>query len=173
MRSSKRNPVFIGLGSNLGDPAQNLKQALGLLEELLATELIISPVYRSEPVGVKEQPWFLNQVACFHDDLCLGPIAILGVLKEIETRMGRVPTVRFGPRLIDLDLLFYNDWVFESANLVIPHPRFAQRSFVLLPILDLEPDLVDPRSGNTMQQIWERNISQFSECFKVENGTNL
>ncbi len=173
MRSIKHNRVLIGLGSNLGDPAQNLKQAIGLLEELLATELTVSPVYRSEPVGVKEQPWFLNQVACFNDSLCLGPIALLGVLKGIETRMGRVPTVRFGPRLIDLDLLFYDDWVFENASLVIPHPRFDQRSFVLLPIMDLDPGLVDPRSGNTVRQIWERNVNRFSECFKVENGTNL
>lgn len=169
MQSLKHNRVLIGLGSNLGDPAFNLKQALALLKERLAAELVVSPVYRSEPVGLKEQPWFLNQVAYFSDNLQFGPIVILGILKEIETQMGRVPTVRFGPRLIDLDLLFYNNWVFESTNLVIPHPRFDQRSFVLLPLLDLEPGLVDPRSGVSLQQIWERNFKELAQCFKVND----
>lgn len=169
MRSLKHNRVLIGLGSNLGKPAQNLKQALRLLEERLATELVLSPVYRSEPVGLKEQPWFLNQAVCFDDDIQLGPMAILGVLKEIEIQMGRVPTVRFGPRLIDLDLLFYKNWVFESANLVIPHPRFTERSFALLPLLDLEPGLICPRSGMELRKIWERNLKEFTECYKIEN----
>jgi 2-amino-4-hydroxy-6-hydroxymethyldihydropteridine diphosphokinase len=146
MRSAKPNRVRIGLGANLGDPARNLRQAINLLEERLAAKLILSPVYRSEPVGVREQPWFLNQAAYFEDDLQLGPMAILKILKEIESQMGREPAVRFGPRLIDLDLLFYDDWVWESADLAIPHPRFSQRSFVILPLMDLEPGLVDPRS---------------------------
>ena len=167
-RSLERNRVWIGLGGNLGDPTLNLKQAVSLLEEHLATELVLSPLYRSEPVGVREQPWFLNQVAYFDDNLQLGPVAILKLLKEIEIHMGRVPTVRFGPRLIDLDLLFYENWVWESANLVIPHPRFAQRSFVILPLMDLEPDLVDPRSGKSLSQIRRQGIGQFMQCVKVE-----
>lgn len=167
-QSLKHNRVWLGLGSNLGDPAQNLKQAVSLLEESFITKLVLSPLYRSEPVGVREQPWFLNQVAYFDDNLQLGPVAILNLLKKIEIHMGRVPTVRFGPRLIDLDLLFYNNWVWESANLVIPHPRFAQRSFVILPLLDLEPGLVDPRTGKTLRQIWKQGTDQFTECVKVE-----
>ncbi len=171
MRSVKPNRVRIGLGSNLSDPAHNLTQAVSLLEERFATRVVLSPVYRSEPVGVREQPWFLNQAVSFTDDSRLGPVAILKILKEIETQMGRTPTVRFGPRLIDLDLLFYDNWVWESADLVIPHPRFAQRSFVLLPLMDLEPGLADPRSGKTLRQIWEQGSAQFTECFKVENET--
>ncbi|MGE5604094.1 MAG: 2-amino-4-hydroxy-6-hydroxymethyldihydropteridine diphosphokinase, partial [Bacteroidota bacterium] len=159
MRSAKPNRVRIGLGGNLGDPACNLKQAVNLLEERFGTKLVLSPVYRSEPVGVREQPWFLNQAAYFDDNLRLGPISILEIMKEIESQMGREPTVRFGPRLIDLDLLFYDDWVWEGADLIIPHPRFSQRSFVLLPLMDLEPDLVDPRSGKTLRQIWEQGIN--------------
>lgn len=170
MRSAKPNRVRIGLGANLGDPARNLRQAINLLEERLAAKLILSPVYRSEPVGVREQPWFLNQAAYFEDDLQLGPMAILKILKEIESQMGREPAVRFGPRLIDLDLLFYDDWVWESADLAIPHPRFSQRSFVILPLMDLEPGLVDPRSGKTLRQIWEQGINQFTECVKVEDA---
>lgn len=169
-QSLKRNRVWIGLGGNLGDPAQNLKQAVGLLEESLATKLVLSPLYRSEPVGVREQPWFLNQAAYFDDNLQLGPVAILKLLKEIEINMGRVSTIRFGPRLIDLDLLFYDNWVWESANLVIPHPRFAQRSFVILPLLDLEPGLVDPRTGKTLRQIWKQGNAQFTECVKQEDA---
>lgn len=172
-QSPKRNRIFIGLGGNLGEPASNLKQAVRLLEDKLKVELIVSPVYRSEPVGVKEQPWFLNQAACFTDEKCLGPLTILSVLKEIETQMGRVPTVRFGPRLIDLDLLFYDNWVFEGANLVIPHPRFFERSFVLLPLLDLDPELVDPRSGMPLKQIWELNSINFTKCYKMDGFKGL
>lgn len=169
MRSVKPNRVRIGLGGNLGDPAQNLKHAVSLLEERLGQKLVLSPTYRSEPVGVRQQPWFLNQAAYFDDNLGLGPVAILRILKEIETEMGRTPTIRFGPRLIDLDLLFYDNWVWESANLVIPHPRFAQRSFVLLPLMDLEPDLVDPRSGKTLRQIWEAGANRFGQCVKISS----
>lgn len=169
MRSAKPNRVRIGLGANLGDPARNLRQAVNLLEERVGAKLVFSPLYRSEPVGVRDQPWFLNQAAYFEDHLNLGPVAILKLFKEIETQMGRVPTVRFGPRLIDLDLLFYDDWVWESADLIIPHPRFSERSFVLLPLLDLEPDLVDPRSGKTLRQIWEEGLNQFTQCLKVED----
>lgn len=168
MPSLNHDRVWIGLGSNLGESVLNLQQALRLLEERLATELVASPVYRSEPVGLKEQPWFINQAAYFFDNLRLGPMAILEILKEIEAQMGRVPTVRFGPRLIDLDLVIYKNWVYESANLAIPHPRFTQRSFVLLPLLDLEPGLVDPRSGTTLKQMWELNSNELTKCYKVE-----
>lgn len=168
MQLPKHNKTFIGLGGNLGEPASNLRQAVRLVEEKLGVKLICSPVYRSEPVGVKEQPWFLNQTAYFIDNDQIGPLAILSILKEIENQMGRVPTVRFGPRLIDLDLLFYDNWVFNGANLVIPHPRFFERSFVLLPLLDLDPDLVDPRSGKPLKEIWDQNRQSFTECFKVD-----
>jgi 2-amino-4-hydroxy-6-hydroxymethyldihydropteridine diphosphokinase len=168
MQLPKHNGTFIGLGGNLGDSASNLKQAVRLVEEKLGVKLTCSPVYRSEPVGVREQPWFLNQTAYFVDDDQKGPLAILSILKGIENQMGRVPTVRFGPRLIDLDLLFYDNWVFNSANLVIPHPRFFERSFVLLPLLDLDPDLVDPRSGKPLKEIWDQNRQSFTECFKVD-----
>ncbi len=170
MQSIKHNRVLIGLGSNLGDPGLNLKQAISLVKERLATELVVSPLYRSEPVGWKEQPWFFNQAVYFYDNLQLGPLAILRILKVIESEMGRLPTVRFGPRIIDLDLLFYENWVFEGSNLVIPHPRFDQRSFVLLPLLDLEPGIVDPRSGMALQDIWERNCKKLAGCFKVDSG---
>ncbi len=169
MQSIKHNRVLIGFGSNLGEPTLNLKQAVYRLEEKLNVALVVSPVYRSEPVGVKEQPWFLNQAGYFTDNQQLGPVSILAALKEIEFQMGRVPTIRFGPRLIDLDLLFYDNWVFESANLIIPHPRFDQRSFVLLPLLDLEPEFVDPLSKMSLKQIWEQNSIKFTECFKVKD----
>ncbi|NLW48136.1 MAG: 2-amino-4-hydroxy-6-hydroxymethyldihydropteridine diphosphokinase [Firmicutes bacterium] len=173
MQLVKRNLTFIGLGGNLGDPALNLKEAVRLLEEKLRVELTVSPIYRSEPVGVKEQPWFLNQAACFSDEECIGPLTILSILKEIETQMGRIPTVRFGPRLIDLDLLFYDNWVFNGANLVIPHPRFFERSFVLLPLLDLNPDFIDPRSQRTLQQIWEENSSSLTVCQRTGGMNQL
>ncbi len=145
--------VAIGLGSNLGRREENLRQAGEFLRTLLAGKATFSPLYESEPVGYLVQPWFLNQV-------CLGetglpPLQLLFRLKEFEREMGREPGgPRFGPRCIDLDLLFYGDWVFKSHLLTIPHPRMAERSFVLLPLVEMGADWVHPELGLTVQEIW-------------------
>lgn len=145
--------VAIGLGSNLGRREENLRLAGDFLRKLLSGKVTFSPLYESEPVGYLDQPWFLNQVCL--GETALSPLQLLFRLKEFEREMGREPGgPRFGPRCIDLDLLFYGDWVFKSHLLTIPHPRMTERSFVLLPLVEMGSDWVHPELGLTLQEIW-------------------
>ncbi|HBG15547.1 MAG TPA: 2-amino-4-hydroxy-6-hydroxymethyldihydropteridine diphosphokinase [Firmicutes bacterium] len=153
--------LAIALGANQGNREQNLKEA-GKKLSFFIEDLVFSSVYETEPVGYQQQPWFLNQV-------CLGktshfPLELLFELKAIEKELGRVPGPRFGPRLLDLDILFYDRWVLDSALLTIPHPRLWERSFVLQPLLEIAPDWIDPREGRSLRQVWEGNKHCFSQC---------
>jgi 2-amino-4-hydroxy-6-hydroxymethyldihydropteridine diphosphokinase len=112
-----------------------------------------SPVYETPPWGYLDQPMFLNQV--LHAQTKLSPNDLLLYLKSIENQMGRVETFRYGPRLIDIDILFYENWVVNSPHLSIPHPRLHERAFVLVPLVDLAPGLIHPTIGKTVQQILE------------------
>jgi 2-amino-4-hydroxy-6-hydroxymethyldihydropteridine diphosphokinase len=142
--------VFIALGANLGDRQDFLRQArLALAEKV--SNLACSPVYQTPPWGYLDQPDFLNQVVKAETDLT--PQALLDFVKSIENRMGRVKEIHNGPRLIDLDILFYDDIQLEAGRLIIPHPRMAGRGFVLAPLADLAPDLVHPASGKTMAEM--------------------
>lgn len=145
--------VFLGFGANLGDRAANLAAAREALAPVVKI-LQASRIYESEPVGLRDQPFFLNQVIEGETDL--RPGALLAYLKEIERRMGRLPGPRFGPRPIDLDILFFGDWVLASADLVIPHPRFRERSFVLAPLAEIAPELRDPLTGERIAELWHR-----------------
>ncbi len=172
MPSKTANLVYIGAGSNLGDSKAILAEAASLLNEKLDGSLVASPIYYSEPVEVTEQPWFFNQV--FRGLLSpeIGPTSFLKILKEIEMKLGRKPNFRYGPRLIDLDLLFFNDWVFETTQLSIPHPKFKERSFVLLPLLDLDPDLRDPRSGLSVSELWKQVKDNLATCKRIIVGNS-
>ena len=168
MRLPRDNRIFIGLGSNLGNTRQNLAQAVSLLEDTLGVVAVCSAVYRSEPVEVIDQPWFLNQVICLNlEDDKIRPSVILQVLKTIEQLLGRLPSIRYGPRLIDLDLLFFKDWVFESQQLVVPHPKLSERSFVLRPLLELDPYLIHPRLQLNISQIGNENLNRLSACQRL------
>ncbi len=138
---------YLGLGSNLGQREENLRQAVAHIGPVMAVAAV-SPVYETPPWGVTEQPDFLN--ICLAGETSLSPRALLTALKAIETRMGRQPTYRWGPRLIDIDLLFYGDWVIADADLIIPHPHLAERAFVLAPQADIAPDFVHPQSHKTV-----------------------
>lgn len=118
------------------------------VEKLQAPDLRllrVSSIYETEPVGYREQPWFLNQVAEFESEL--SPRELFHRAKNVEHELGRVPTFVNGPRNIDIDLILCGDAVVESDDLVVPHPRYRERRFVLDPLLELNPDLRDPVTG--------------------------
>jgi len=142
--------VYLGLGSNLGDRKTNLEKALQLLGERLTIRQV-SSLYQTEPVGHKEQPMFFNAVCRAETDL--GPLQLLSLIKGIETALGRVPSFADGPRSIDVDILLYGDLSMETADLTIPHPRMAERGFVLIPLLELTPELVHPVSGESVKDL--------------------
>ena len=142
--------VFIALGANLGNRMSNLRQAVRALPPQVQPRQI-SPVYETLPWGYTEQPTFLNAV--LEAETRLKPGALLAHLKEIEVRLGRQPGFRNGPRAIDLDVLFYEMQIVHLPGLEIPHPRLHERAFVLVPLANLAPDWVHPRTGQTVRQM--------------------
>lgn len=135
--------AYIALGSNLGDRAKNLRTALAMLSQ--ADMIIIdavSAVYETVPVGGPEQGPYLNACAAIITEL--PPTKLLLALLDIEEQMGRVREVRWGPRIIDLDLLLYEKVMMYTSLLVLPHPRVGERDFVLIPLADIAPDLIIP-----------------------------
>jgi 2-amino-4-hydroxy-6-hydroxymethyldihydropteridine diphosphokinase len=146
--------AYVGLGSNLGDRETHLKAALTGLAGLPETRLgRVSSVYDTAPVGDLDQPNFLNAVAQVETELTARQL--LWNLLLIERRLGRVRTAarRFGPRVIDLDLLVFGDQVLESEELTVPHPEMHRRGFVLAPFAEIEPGLVHPTLGRTMAEL--------------------
>jgi 2-amino-4-hydroxy-6-hydroxymethyldihydropteridine diphosphokinase len=135
--------AYVGLGSNLGDRERNLRSALGLLDAEDVRVLAISRFRETDPVGYVDQPRFLNGAALVETDLSAPEL--LERLLTVERSLGRERTgPRFGPRTIDLDLLLYGDETIDQPGLTVPHPRLAERRFVLEPLAELEPDLALP-----------------------------
>ncbi len=138
--------AFIGFGGNLGDRVAACEEALARLGASDRVRMVaVSDLFRSDPVGIVEQPWFVNGVARLETDL--PPEELLHRLIEIEAEMGRVRLVKNGPRIIDLDLLLYENLRIEVPTLTLPHPRMMQRHFVLVPLLQLLPHGRHPVSG--------------------------
>jgi 2-amino-4-hydroxy-6-hydroxymethyldihydropteridine diphosphokinase len=148
--------VYLGLGSNLGNRARNIYEALRRLRSNVRLDRI-SSLYETEPVGLTDQPWFLNLVCL--GQTALQPEALLVVVKGIERDMGRKEGIRFGPRVIDIDILFYDDLVMRTERLEIPHPRLHQRGFVLIPLMELAPDLVHPVLEDNVREIVQKAAS--------------
>ncbi len=128
----------------------NLSHAIDALPPPVSV-LRTSSIYETEPWGYHDQPAFLNQVLEGRTDL--SPGALLDHLKQIETKLGRQPTFRYGPRLVDLDILFYGDQVIDLPGLAVPHPHLAERAFVLVPLAELAPNLHHPASGRTVREM--------------------
>ena len=142
--------VFLGIGTNLGDRERNLQAALAILSQKMVI-LKESSIYQTAPWGYLDQPAFLNQVIEAQTDL--SPLNLLGFLKDTEKALGRQANFRYGPRLIDLDILFYGSRVIQTPRLQIPHPRIAQRAFVLVPLAEIAPDFVHPQTKQTIAQL--------------------
>ena len=144
------SPIYLALGSNLGDRVANLETA----RKALAPRIEVvreSPIYVTAPWGYTDQPNFLNQV--IEVETLLHPIPLLHRLKTIEAEMGREMTFRNGPRIIDLDILFYGLEVYEGELLQIPHPRLQERSFVLVPLNDLAPEFIHPVLNKSVREM--------------------
>jgi 2-amino-4-hydroxy-6-hydroxymethyldihydropteridine diphosphokinase len=151
-KSTQWHVAYIGLGSNLADPAAQLDEArrrLVLIEDLEITR--VSRYYATAPVGVLEQPWFINAVAAIRTRLT--PEELLDSLLQVEHEMGRVRKQRWGPRLVDLDLLLYNNNVVNTRRLLVPHPEISSRGFVLLPLAEIAPQAYHPVLHKTAAQL--------------------
>jgi len=147
----KGKVCFLGLGSNVADKRGNLVRARRRLERAGVEVLKASSVYRTEPVGVRDQPWFYNQVLEVRTNL--GPQELMDLAKSIEAAMKRVPTIEKGPRTIDIDILLAGDTVIESPELTVPHPRLAVRNFVLVPLNEIAPRAVHPVLRKTVHEL--------------------
>jgi len=162
--------AYIGLGSNLGDRKQNLKEAIKEIESSEATNLVsVSCLYLTEPVEVEEpQNDFLNAVIKIETNL--KPEPLLHFLKEIEKRFGRGVDSHLKPRNLDLDILLYDDLILQTESLTIPHPRLSYREFVLAPLLELEPELQNPVDGKSLNSYYEKLKGQEkASLFEDEN----
>lgn len=145
--------VYIALGTNLGDRRLNLSRAIALLQERIDVQQR-SSVYETEAAYVENQPAFLNMVVRGVIDAAqLTPRDVLRFVNEVERRMGRERLVRYGPRLIDVDILMYGDQQVIEPDLIIPHPRIVERDFVLAPLREIAPDLILPGQSQTVAEL--------------------
>ncbi|MCI0444659.1 2-amino-4-hydroxy-6-hydroxymethyldihydropteridine diphosphokinase [bacterium] len=143
--------IFLGLGSNIDDRAGYLKDAIKLIGLPIVA---MSSVYESEPVDYLNQPWFLNQV--LQCETTFHPLKLLEECQRVEKELGRTREISKGPRIIDIDLLFYNDEILNTPDLIIPHPAIPQRRFVLVPMNEIAPDFVHPQLKLTIRELLER-----------------
>lgn len=152
--------VYIGLGSNQGEREDLLKEAMQAITERVGRITASSSVRETEPYGVTMQGRFLNAVIAVETEL--SPLGLLDVLQRIEAEAGRVRTLRWGPRTLDLDIIFYDNLIMDTERLTLPHPDFRNRFFVLEPLAEIAPDRKDPVTGKTVRELL-RNLKQRSE----------
>lgn len=157
--------VYLGLGSNLGSRCANLRAGVVALSSAV-TVLAESSIYETPPWGVTDQPAFLNMA--LRGETGLSPHDLLHTLKQIERQLGRVPSVRYGPRLIDIDILFYDDLVLTSPELTIPHPTLHERAFVLVPLAEIAPDFVHPVLNQPVRALLEKVDRSGIRCLESE-----
>lgn len=152
MPPSPGHTAYIGIGSNLGDKIANCERAISEILIIDRHRLISkSSLYHTKPIGYTTQDWFVNGVIKIETDL--EPFDLHKVLKTIEQKLGRQKTFPGGPRVIDLDLLFFDDRRIETEELQVPHPRLHERQFVLLPLLEIDPNLTHPIFKRTVEEL--------------------
>jgi len=143
--------AILHLGSNLGDRIANLDKALGLLANQLAIQCP-SSIYATEAWGIADQPAFYNQAVSFNTDY--SPFELLNICREVGTAFPEKEGERWGPRHMDIDIIFYSDHVIDSDLLKIPHPRMHLRNFVLIPLLEIAPDYIHPVFNKTIEELY-------------------
>ena len=143
--------VYLGLGSNVGDSEALLQSALDQLNGPVLMLRRVSGIYETEPIGLREQRWFLNLAAEFETELF--PKQLLHRMQKVERELGRRRTVRNGPRTIDIDILLYGNAIVQTDELEIPHPRYRERRFTLAPLAELNPELRDPVTHKTVAEL--------------------
>jgi 2-amino-4-hydroxy-6-hydroxymethyldihydropteridine diphosphokinase len=146
--------IYLGLGSNVGNRARNIYTALRRLQDEIQLDRI-SSLYETQPVGYSHQAWFLNLVCAA--ETRLSPEDLLSLAKRIEREMGRKQGIRFGPRIVDIDILFYEDLIMDMPQLEIPHPRLAERGFVLIPLNEIAPNLPHPRLKARVRELLDNS----------------
>jgi GTP cyclohydrolase-4 len=164
--------VYLALGSNLGDRRGNLMDAISQLRQRLTVEQL-SSVYETEAAYITDQPPYLNMVVrATLDPERLPPLELLRFLKSVERRLGRLPTVRYGSRPIDLDILLYGDWILDEPELTIPHPRLAERAFVLAPLAEIAPDLRLPQQTKSVSALAQQ-VDGVGKVIRKERSLHL
>ena len=145
--------VYIGIGGNLGDPYENCMKAVEIIKEQPFCEIkALSPFYRTQPVGIEGDNWFINAVLSINTSLSSGEL--IEMLLDIEKEMGRTRSaIRWESRIIDLDVLLFGNDIINDKNLIVPHPRMHLRRFVMAPMADIAPELVHPVLGKSMAEI--------------------
>jgi len=163
-----RHIAYIGVGSNLGDKVHQCEQGL---REILRVDrhrlLARSSFYKTQPLGVLDQDWFVNAATKIETDL--EPHELLRALREIESRLGRRETFRWGPRAIDLDILFFDEETIQTGELIIPHPHLQERQFVLIPLVEIDRHLIHPVLKKTVLQLLE-NLKDDQGVEKIATG---
>lgn len=159
--------VYIALGSNIGNSFQHIKQAIRDIDNLEGCKVLeMAPIYKTKPVGVVDQPDFLNTVIVV--ETTTPAQKLLGQFLAIETSLKRERITRWGPRTIDIDILFYGQETIDQDDLKIPHPRLHEREFVLRPMRDLSPDLIHPAIGMTIEELYNQLASDSSIEYEFE-----
>ncbi len=144
--------IYLGLGSNLGDRLLNLMNCLNLLQASGQISIVqFSPIYETEPVGVVDQPWFLNMAIEIETEL--EPFGLLQLTQSTEKQIGRIRTHRWGPRVIDIDILFFGRTILRQPMLHLPHRMLQHRKFVLLPLKDIAPGFIHPELNEDIDQL--------------------
>ena len=155
--------AYIGIGSNLGDKIHHCEKAISAILKIDRHKLLAkSSLFKTQPIGYTSQDWFVNGVIKIETDL--EAPELLGTLKTIESQLGRIETFRWGPRTIDLDILFFDDTEIHTEELQIPHPLIQDRQFVLIPLAEIDPTLVHPVLKKTVQEL----LNNLKEDQRVE-----